>query len=315
MKLEIFKPGKRIDSSGTERDITATELQKTARAYNTDLHEAPLVVGHPQSNDPAYGWVAGLAFADGSLHAVAQQVETQFSELVQAGRYKKVSASFYLPDAPTNPVPGTYYLRHVGFLGAQPPAVKGLKPAEFSDDDPNVITFEESIPMPPEQKPSPSPTATDFTEREAALAEQERKLKEREAAITAAERKHRLATHASFAEGLVKEGKLLPNQKARVTALLAGLPNDTVISFAEGDETKQQSPSDILKSLLSELPNQVEYQELSKPKGDDKHVANFAVPDGYQVDSDDLELHNKIVAYQKQHGCDYDEALNAVVGG
>ncbi len=51
--------------------------------------------------------------------------------MVKAGRFKSRSASFYHPDNPNNPKPGVYYLRHVGFLGAQPPAVKGLKAVEF----------------------------------------------------------------------------------------------------------------------------------------------------------------------------------------
>jgi hypothetical protein len=38
-------------------------------------------------------------------------------------------------------VPGVFYLRHVGFLGAQPPAIKGLKQAEFADAD-DCVTIE-----------------------------------------------------------------------------------------------------------------------------------------------------------------------------
>lgn len=38
-------------------------------------------------------------------------------------------------------MPGVYYLRHVGFLGAQPPAVKGLKPVEFADAEDGVVEF------------------------------------------------------------------------------------------------------------------------------------------------------------------------------
>lgn len=65
------------------------------------------------------------------------------AELGAAGRYKKVSASFYRPDAPCNPKPGAYYLRHVGFLGAQPPAVKSLKAIEFADgEDGDVVTVQ-----------------------------------------------------------------------------------------------------------------------------------------------------------------------------
>ena len=82
-----------------------------------------------------------MATAEDGLQAEPHQVDAAFAELVEAGRYKKISASFYLPDAPNNPVPGVYYLRHVGFLGAQPPAVKGLKAAEFADAEDGVVEF------------------------------------------------------------------------------------------------------------------------------------------------------------------------------
>ncbi|MFV2030801.1 2-oxoacid:acceptor oxidoreductase, partial [Neisseria sp. S1] len=62
--------------------------------------------------------------------------------LVKAGRYKKVSASFYPPGSPSNPVPGKWYVRHVGFLGAHPPAVKGLAPINFADGE-QFIEFSE----------------------------------------------------------------------------------------------------------------------------------------------------------------------------
>ncbi len=52
-----------------------------------------------------------------------------------------MSASFYLPDSPSNPKPGVLYLRHVGFLGAQPPSVKGLKQVSFSEQEEGVVEF------------------------------------------------------------------------------------------------------------------------------------------------------------------------------
>ncbi|MFV2030789.1 2-oxoacid:acceptor oxidoreductase, partial [Neisseria sp. S1] len=63
--------------------------------------------------------------------------------LVKAGRYKKVSASFYPPGSPSNPVPGKWYVRHVGFLGAHPPAVKGLAPINFADGE-QFVEFSEA---------------------------------------------------------------------------------------------------------------------------------------------------------------------------
>lgn len=140
--VHIFRPGKHTDSSGTALEFDEPTVAAMATAYDPKVHEAPIVVGHPSTDAPAYGWVQGLEFSDGDLVATPHQVDAAFAELVEAGRYKHVSASFYTPDAPSNPVPGGYYLRHVGFLGAQPPAIKGLKPVEFAEDEPGVVSVE-----------------------------------------------------------------------------------------------------------------------------------------------------------------------------
>ena len=139
--LHIFKPGRQTAMNGLTLEFSESDLAASAAAYDPAKHEAPIVIGHPKHDDPAYGWVKSLATADDGLQAEPHQVDAAFAELVEAGRYKKISASFYLPDAPNNPVPGVYYLRHVGFLGAQPPAVKGLKAAEFADAEEGVVEF------------------------------------------------------------------------------------------------------------------------------------------------------------------------------
>jgi hypothetical protein len=142
--LQIFKAGKHVASDGRVITFTEAQVKATAAAYDPALHEAPLVIGHPKSNDPAFGWAKGLTFSAGSaplLIAEPHQVNPEFAELVNGGAFKKISASFYEPDSPDNPKPGVYYLRHIGFLGAKPPAVKGLKAAEFSADEKGVVEF------------------------------------------------------------------------------------------------------------------------------------------------------------------------------
>lgn len=140
--LHIFKAGNHTAMQGEHLAFSESDLAACAAAYNPSLHEAPLVVGHPTSDAPAYGWVQGLAATAEGLFATPQQVELAFAEAVSEGRFKKVSASFYKPDSPANPVQGVYYLRHVGFLGAQPPAVKGLKSVSFADSDADCVTVE-----------------------------------------------------------------------------------------------------------------------------------------------------------------------------
>lgn len=140
-KIEIFKPGKHRTVRGEEIEFTADQLAATVSAYDPELYQAPLVIGHPKLNAPAYGWVKSLEFAE-KLLADPDQVEPAFAAMVNDGRFKRVSSSFFKPDSPDNPKPGVYYLRHVGFLGAAAPAVQGLKPAEFgAADDEGVVEF------------------------------------------------------------------------------------------------------------------------------------------------------------------------------
>lgn len=142
--IHIFRPGRHTSMQGATIDFGESDLIATANAYDPARHEAPLVIGHPRADAPAWGWVGSLTADAHGLFATPRQLDPAFTEMVRAGRFKKVSASFYTPDSPHNPVPGVYYLRHVGFLGAQPPAVKGLAPVNFAegDTDEGCVSFD-----------------------------------------------------------------------------------------------------------------------------------------------------------------------------
>lgn len=143
--IQIFKPGKHTAMSGAALSFSESDLIATAKAYDPKLHEAPLVIGHPKSDKPRFGGVGSLSYADGILDASPKDVDAVFAEWIDKKYFNAISSSFYAPDSPHNPVPGVYYLRHVGFLGAQPPAVKGLNQngLSFSDDEEGVIEFAE----------------------------------------------------------------------------------------------------------------------------------------------------------------------------
>lgn len=141
LAIEIFRAGRHTDMHGRQFEISAADLADIASRYDPAAHEAPLVIGHPQLNAPAYGWVQGLRAQGDTLLADAHQVDAAFAEAVKAGRWKKRSAAFLLPHAPDNPTPGQYYLQHVGFLGAQVPAVKGLRDVQFAAAAEHVAEF------------------------------------------------------------------------------------------------------------------------------------------------------------------------------
>ena len=143
--LEIFKAGTHVASDGRKLTFTDADLRDLVDSYEPAVSEAALVVGHPVTDDPAYGWAQSLRLSkEGVVLAVPHQVEPQFAELVNAGRYKYISASIYLPDSPGNPKPGRHYLKHIGLLGAARPAVPGLRSASFTADD-GAVSF--SMPL------------------------------------------------------------------------------------------------------------------------------------------------------------------------
>jgi len=131
--IEIFRAGTHTTTAGSTLSFSESDLAAIAAAYDPARHEAPIVVGHPKLDAPAYGWIGGLRVENGRLVAEPRQLDPAFAEMVEAGRFKKVSAAFYSPTSPGNPTPGSYHLKHLGFLGAQPPAVKGLRQIEFSE--------------------------------------------------------------------------------------------------------------------------------------------------------------------------------------
>ncbi len=131
--FQIFRAGQHKDMSGAVVSMSRSQLQSIARAYNTSLYSAPLQIGHARSPAPrSYGTVQRLDMLGDKLYATAS-VNDELVALVRDGSYRNRSASFMKPDAPGNPTPGAYYLDHVAFLGAQPPAVKGMDPLNFSE--------------------------------------------------------------------------------------------------------------------------------------------------------------------------------------
>ena len=125
--IDIFRAGRHIDDQGTERVFTEGDINDIAQGYRPAVREAPLVVGHPATDGPAVGWVAELRRGAGDvLQMRAKQVDERFAEAVKSARFKKRSAALYPPSHPSNPNPGKWYLRHVGFLGAAQPAIAGL---------------------------------------------------------------------------------------------------------------------------------------------------------------------------------------------
>lgn len=134
-RIEVFRTGTFTPMEGASITFSAADLRAAADAYDAATAPAPIVVGHPKTDAPAFGWAESFEFDASAdrLYANVGEIDTAFSEAVKAGRYKKVSLSFFPPDHAANPVPGSWYPKHIGFLGGAAPAVSGLKNVQFAD--------------------------------------------------------------------------------------------------------------------------------------------------------------------------------------
>ena len=137
--LTILATGEHLDQNGQAIEITPEVLDGLAANYNPQTHEAPLVLGHPKHNAPAFGWIRSLRRQGNLLTAELDQLHDKVAEWIDKGAYKKLSASLYQPNSPANPAPGQYSLRHIGLLGAEPPAIKGLPAIQFAEVSETII--------------------------------------------------------------------------------------------------------------------------------------------------------------------------------
>lgn len=327
--LEIFRPGTFISAEGATLTFSASDVAATVAAYDVKKHRAPLVVGHPKMDDPSFGHAISLSLSSSNVVlAEPANVEPSFADAVNNERYDSISASFWAPNNPRNPVPGIYYLRHIGFLGAVPPAVTGLKQPSFADaDDADLITINFSDSQEPvmtaeekaallKQQQKLQDDQASFADQQAAAKKRDEDIAAREKALAAKEAKAREDEINSFAETLIKSGKLLPVEKTGMVAVLASLPADQEVSFADGDgKTVSQPTADVLRDFLSKLPARVDFAEHSAREGEDAEGAtSFASPNGFTVDSGRMDLHNKINAHAAKHNISYEQAALAVGG-
>jgi hypothetical protein len=291
-------------------------------AYDPAVHEAPHTVGHPKHNAPAYGWVKRLAVQGGVLTiAENHQVEPQFAELVASGRVKKRSISFYHPKDPVNPKPGIWYPRHVAWLGAQPPAVKGLKDVSFSEGDAQgAVCFSE--PVTTTQEPddmskelqeqlakaqaelAAANEATAAAKAEADAANKAKADAEAKTASFAEKAKaDRRAGFVSFAETQVQGGRLLPKDKDMAVATLEALADAQPVEFSEGSTTTKVSPAQWLQDLIANAKPAVSFGEFAGGK---------APGAGQAKGKSDAEIDLAAQSYMRQHKVNYSEALTAV---
>jgi hypothetical protein len=290
--IHILRPGKFKARNGKEVSFAAADLAAVAANYDPKLYQSPIVVGHPKHDAPAYGWIKAVKSHGEKLLAEPEKLVEQFAEMVEKGLYKKVSASLFTPNHPSNPKPGEYYLKHVGFLGAAAPAIPGLDPVSLAADENEVLCVEFSLPdtgdasagdrnadsgQTPETKDQTDQAAAgdkDPVEKlgsentqEAINLDKEKKaiearaseLSKKEADLTARERGIRRLEFSAFVENLKKDGKVLPAFETDLVSFMEAINDGEAIEFAEAEKT----PLDFFKEYLQKQPKVVELAEFA----------------------------------------------------
>jgi hypothetical protein len=327
--VHVFKAGSHTSAGGGAYSFSDADIKAIALAYNPAKHKAPIVIGHPTLDAPAWGWVDKLTAVGGDLFATESKVDPAFAEMRTAGRYEQRSIALYAPADAGNPTPGAWYLRHVGYLGAMPPAVKGLEQYTFADKGAATVAFSEPVTDPVEPITPPAKTQnpestqpvslhsnlpkelpmTMTPEQIAALQAKADRADAAEAEVTtlkaaavqtarAAFAEKRTAEATEFVATHIKRGVLQPALQARVVALLAQEP--AKVEFSEGGTTVNTDAAQIVRDVLAGAVAPVEFGERAGGK-----------PPAAKVGSD-AELHDKATALAKEKGITYEAALRSL---
>jgi len=297
---EVFRAGSYPQGNFSEND-----LQEVVDNYDPQQHEAPVVVGHPQKEDPAFGWVEAVKQEGGKLLARFKQIVPEFAEAVNQGRYKKVSVRLRKKDNGWN-------LIHVGFLGAAKPQVEGLESIQFSPEEEEGISLECDFSR-REENVMPNVDEAQIREQirqeiEAEFSEERQKFSQE-----LADTKKRLKE--TEMRGFIDENKkkLPPAVRTGLVEFMASLPEEVTVEFDEEEGKKaKKSPLEFFKDFIAKLPEQADFGEVGK--GDEGKPADTKDFDaeGQQVDEESAELHRKAVEFAEKNNVSYEDAVLAV---
>ena len=143
--IDICRAGSWRDIAGREVAIDEARLDRIVAAHAAG-DPAPVVVGHPEADAPAYAWIESLRGVGDRLQATLRDIAPAFRDAVEAGHYAGRSIALQGDT-----------LRHLGFLGGRAPAVPGLAPTCFAAAPETVIAFADSAAEAPQQSSEAQP--------------------------------------------------------------------------------------------------------------------------------------------------------------
>lgn len=338
--IEIFRAG----DYGDKGEWTEGDIDKVVSNFAAGTWKPPAVIGHPQTDSPAMGWVEGLRRENKTLLAKFGQVQPELEALVSNGRFPNRSAAFYTDPQGKGPI-----LRHVGFLGATPPEVKGLAPVKFSSTQFTEINLEENpMSLMDEQKKTIREAIKDFfselfgSKPAAGTFSEEQVMGMITKAVTAAttpliDQNKQLATQftelnnklaasntdtkraqaVAFVEKLKLAGKWIPAfTAAGMEAMLVNLATSGgSVKFGETGKEIEITSYEAMCKFLEGLPAIVPAGDISgRFKTAGGKMIPFNEAKGISLDMDSVVLNEKAQKIATEQKIDLGEALRIAAG-
>ena len=119
--IDVCRAGTWTDTHNRRVTVSASDFDQMVAGYSAQ-DPAPVVVGHPSTDAPAYAWVSSLRRVGDRLQAQLRDIAPAFRAAVESNQYAGRSIAATADNR----------LVHLGFLGGRAPAVPGLAPTQFS---------------------------------------------------------------------------------------------------------------------------------------------------------------------------------------
>jgi hypothetical protein len=304
--VEIFSTGKHRGSEVV--DITESDLQEMVNSFNelsgTGGFQPVLKLGHDdvqkffgaRKGAPNLGFVEKLRMEGSKILADFTNIPDALFDLIKQRRFNSVSIEMF-PKTEFNGKQFKNVLTAVALLGAELPAVKGLKDlaATLFTEEPEDVFQGDKIELKEQDMPFSQEQVDTLVDAAVAKAKDEAKAEftvqldavtvERDDAIKAKETAQtslrtyeadvEKQTATAMVDKAIEEGKLLPAQKE--AALAFALNVSGTIKFGD----KETSASKLFSDFIDSLPTKVDLSE----KGEGNEGGNKFTSAADQVDA------------------------------
>jgi hypothetical protein len=285
--VEIFKVGKWRDAYGREVNVDNAMVDQIVENFaslnSIPGFNVPIKLGHNDNvGEPAYGWVSDVRNIDGVLTADFADMDPAIVDAVKKRRYNTVSIELR-PKVEFQGKTFPNVLSGVALLGAEWPAVKGLKPlsaskfAMFAAEGETIRLGQEAMTLKFTQEDADALVLAAETR---VTKEYETKLQAETAKVTAAEQRATVAETAlatfrddkdkAEVNGIIElaatAGKLTPANKEKASKFA-----DRILKNTKGDERKSAIAE--FKELVAAMAPAVKFGEKSVAKQTDGGAA------------------------------------------